>query len=92
MFGMTPGLEDVSDERAGAGPIFSAHREKRSARPLLGEQAVVSRASSSGTVVCRPGEWERTWLATRCPWWKSSTVWAVYRAWSWRPTRAWGTE
>ena len=44
----------------------------------------------SVTVVWRPGRWERTWLATRWPRWKSSTVRSVYRAWSWRPTRGVG--
>ena len=33
---------------------------------------------------------ERTWLATRWPRYRHSTVLAVMRASSWRPTRAWG--
>ena len=61
-----------------AGPIFSAHREKLSGDHCSANRRCFS-GMCSGTVVCRPGEWERTWLATRCPWWKSSTVWAVYR-------------
>ena len=70
-----------------AGPIFSAHREKRSGDHCSAKRRCFS-GICSATVVWRPGWWARTWLATRWPRWKSSTVWAVYRAWSSRPTRA----
>src|SRR3990172_5273895 len=33
----------------------------------------------AGSVVCRPRTWLRTWVATRCPRWKSSTVATVRR-------------
>ena len=43
-------------------------------------------------VVCRPRRSTFGWQATRCPWWNISTVFAVWRTSSLRPTKAWGTE